>query len=179
MPLKLRMMFDVSKGMHHLHTRPRPIIHRDLTRFLMCNMLHAQTQRFIPYTYSTTIISHNILLDLHGRAIIADFGESGFLKKNPSIVDCLTMQPGVSLSASAFTALHSYLIQNLRWMAPEVFIQNTLYSEKADVFRFGFMAVQCICHSFDLRNSYSLCMNETISNQIPFEHLAPGVIILH
>ena len=26
-------------------------------------------------------------------------------------------------------------VQNLRWMAPEVFVQNTLYSEKADVFR--------------------------------------------
>jgi hypothetical protein len=42
--------------------------------------------------------SHNILLNGHGEAVIADFGESGFLKRNPTVADSLTMQPGVRLS---------------------------------------------------------------------------------
>ena len=46
---KLTIALDVAKGMDYLHTLPQPIIHRDLN-------------------------SHNILLDEHGRAIVADFG---------------------------------------------------------------------------------------------------------
>ena len=29
---KMKLMLDVSRGVLHLHDRPRPIIHRDLTR---------------------------------------------------------------------------------------------------------------------------------------------------
>ena len=47
--------------------------------------------------------------------------------------------------------------QNLRWMAPEVFTQNTKYSVKADVF------------------SYALCLWELLSGELPFGHLKPGM----
>ncbi|NP_861434.1 serine/threonine-protein kinase TNNI3K [Rattus norvegicus] len=45
---------------------------------------------------------------------------------------------------------------NLRWMAPEVFTQCTRYTIKADVF------------------SYSLCLWELLTGEIPFAHLKPA-----
>ena len=61
-------------------------------------------------------------------------------------------------------------------MAPEVFIQNTLYSEKADVFRS--LAPTSILMKLLLTSacSFGLCVNETISQQVPFEHLNPGTM---
>lgn len=47
-------------------------------------------------------------------------------------------------------------VQNLRWMAPEVFTQCTRYSVKADMF------------------SYALCLWELLTGEIPFAHLKPG-----
>lgn len=47
-------------------------------------------------------------------------------------------------------------MQNLRWMAPEVFTQCTRYTIKADVF------------------SYALCLWELLTGEIPFAHLKPG-----
>ena len=47
-------------------------------------------------------------------------------------------------------------LQNLRWMAPEVFTQCTRYTIKADVF------------------SYALCLWELLTGEIPFAHLKPG-----
>lgn len=47
-------------------------------------------------------------------------------------------------------------VQNLRWMAPEVFTQCTRYSVKADMF------------------SYALCLWELFTGEIPFAHLKPG-----
>lgn len=47
-------------------------------------------------------------------------------------------------------------MQNLRWMAPEVFTQCTRYSVKADMF------------------SYALCLWELFTGEIPFAHLKPG-----
>lgn len=47
-------------------------------------------------------------------------------------------------------------VQNLRWMAPEVFTQCTRYTIKADVF------------------SYALCLWEILTGEIPFAHLKPG-----
>lgn len=45
---------------------------------------------------------------------------------------------------------------NLRWMAPEIFTQCTKYSIKADVF------------------SFSLCIWELLSGELPFAHLKPA-----
>ncbi|XP_067661812.1 serine/threonine-protein kinase TNNI3K-like [Haliotis asinina] len=90
---KLTIVIDVAKGMGYLHNLPQPIIHRDLN-------------------------SHNILLDENGHALVADFGESRFLRSTEE--DNMTKQPG-----------------NLRWMAPEIFTQCTKYSIKADVFSFS------------------------------------------
>ncbi len=45
---------------------------------------------------------------------------------------------------------------NLRWMAPEIFMQCTRYSVKADVF------------------SYALCLWEIYAGELPFAHLKPG-----
>ncbi|KAK3601000.1 hypothetical protein CHS0354_008110 [Potamilus streckersoni] len=89
---KLVMAIDVAMGMDYLHNLPQPIIHRDLN-------------------------SHNILLTETGHAVVADFGESRFLR---SAEDNMTKQPG-----------------NLRWMAPEIFTQCTKYSIKADVFSYS------------------------------------------
>ncbi|XP_012934991.1 serine/threonine-protein kinase TNNI3K [Aplysia californica] len=90
---KLTIALDVAKGMEYLHNMPLPIIHRDLN-------------------------SHNILLEETGHAIVADFGESRFLRSTDE--DNMTKQPG-----------------NLRWMAPEIFTQCTKYSVKADMFSFS------------------------------------------
>ncbi|XP_050411148.2 serine/threonine-protein kinase TNNI3K [Patella vulgata] len=90
---KLTISIDVAKGMEYLHNLPQPIIHRDLN-------------------------SHNILLDENGHALVADFGESRFLRSAEE--DNMTKQPG-----------------NLRWMAPEIFTQCTKYSIKADVFSYS------------------------------------------
>ena len=57
--------------------------------------------------------------------------------------------------------INSWLIficlQNLRWMAPEIFTQCTKYSVKADVF------------------SFSLCLWELLAGELPFAHLKPGI----
>ncbi|CAG0913664.1 unnamed protein product [Notodromas monacha] len=90
---KLDVALDVARGMNYLHNLPQPIIHRDLN-------------------------SHNILLHENGRAVVADFGESRFLRTLWE--DNMTKQPG-----------------NLRWMAPEVFSQCTKYSVKADMFSYA------------------------------------------
>lgn len=50
-------------------------------------------------------------------------------------------------------------VQNLRWMAPEVFTQCTRYSVKADMF------------------SYALCLWELLTGEIPFAHLKPGIVV--
>ncbi|XP_071494273.1 serine/threonine-protein kinase TNNI3K-like [Diadema antillarum] len=109
---KMLIALDVAYGMDYLHNLPQPIIHRDLN-------------------------SHNILLDDVGHAVVADFGESRFVKSVHE--DNMTKQPG-----------------NLRWMAPEIFTQNTKYSIKADVF------------------SYALCLWELLSGELPFAHLKPA-----
>ncbi|KAM4629426.1 serine/threonine-protein kinase TNNI3K isoform 2-T2 [Polymixia lowei] len=90
---KLIIAIDVAKGMEYLHNLTQPIIHRDLN-------------------------SHNILLYEDGHAVVADFGESRFLRSVDE--DNMTKQPG-----------------NLRWMAPEVFTQCTRYSVKADMFSYA------------------------------------------
>ncbi|CAG0886670.1 unnamed protein product [Darwinula stevensoni] len=56
--------------------------------------------------------------DPSGHAMVADFGESRFLRS--LYEDNMTKQPG-----------------NLRWMAPEVFTQCTRYSVKADMFSYA------------------------------------------
>ncbi|XP_065829301.1 serine/threonine-protein kinase TNNI3K-like [Oscarella lobularis] len=91
--LKLGISVDVARGMRYLHELPQPIMHRDLN-------------------------SHNILLREDCTAVVADFGESRFLKSVDD--DNLTKQPG-----------------NLRWMAPEIFNQSTCYSIHADIFSYA------------------------------------------
>lgn len=93
MHTKLTIAVDVAKGMEYLHNLPQPIIHRDLN-------------------------SHNILLEEDCHAVVADFGESRFLRSTEE--DNMTKQPG-----------------NLRWMAPEIFTQCTKYSIRADMFSYS------------------------------------------
>ncbi|KRZ07957.1 Serine/threonine-protein kinase TNNI3K, partial [Trichinella zimbabwensis] len=78
---------------------------------------------------------HNILLK-GNRALVADFGESRFVDSRDTD---MTRQPG-----------------NLRWMAPEIFLQSGSYTTKADVF------------------SYALCVWEIYTGDIPFVHLKPA-----
>eukprot|EP00037_Helgoeca_nana_P024444 m.259515 g.259515 ORF g.259515 m.259515 type:complete len:867 (-) comp26639_c0_seq4:2184-4784(-) len=82
--------------------------------------------------------SHNVLLFTTLRPVIADFGESRFFADGRAITDVkdLTLQPG-----------------NLRWMAPEIFIQNSVYTVLADVF------------------SYALLLWELLTGHIPFAEL--------
>ena len=67
------------------------------------------------------------------HAVVADFGESRFVKATDD--DNMTKQPGVR---DIFAVLnYAQSVQNLRWMAPEIFRQSNRYSTKADVFSFG------------------------------------------
>ena len=74
---KLTIALDVAKGMDYLHTLPQPIIHRDLN-------------------------SHNILLDEHGRAIVADFGGTP-LAERPVLFVSVKETLGVRLSPSVLS----------------------------------------------------------------------------
>jgi len=78
---------------------------------------------------------HNILLNEKGVALVADFGESRLILKKSSGVEEMTKQSG-----------------NLRYMAPEVFMQSD-YNEKADVYNYG------------------LCIWEVFAEQVPFGDL--------
>jgi serine/threonine-protein kinase TNNI3K len=49
-----------------------------------------------------------------------------------------------------------YFLQNLRWMAPEIFTQSVRYTVRADMF------------------SYSLSLWELFSGELPFGHLKPA-----
>lgn len=82
--------------------------------------------------------SHNVLLDSSQRPVVADFGESRFFDgafSSPDVKD-LTLQPG-----------------NLRWMAPEIFAQNSVYTLRSDVF------------------SYALLLWELETGHVPFAEL--------
>eukprot|EP00039_Didymoeca_costata_P014230 m.227923 g.227923 ORF g.227923 m.227923 type:complete len:800 (-) comp15974_c0_seq31:1845-4244(-) len=86
--------------------------------------------------------SHNVLIGNFDTPVIADFGESQFYKSNGAKrMRNLTIQPG-----------------NLRWMAPEIFLQSSGYTLKADVF------------------SYSLVVWELLSGRVPFEHMEPAAV---
>lgn len=77
--------------------------------------------------------SHNILIHLDGRAVVADFGESRFMCQTEE--DNMTKQPG-----------------NLRWMAPEVFSQSGRYDRRVDVFSFALVVWEI--HSAELPFSH-------------------------
>lgn len=88
--------------------------------------------------------SHNVLLSSQMKAFVADFGESryysdGKFQAESPIPKNLTLQPG-----------------NLRWMAPEIFRQNSIYSLKADVY------------------SYGLVVWELVTGQVPFAEFEPA-----
>lgn len=107
--LRIRISFDVAQGMRYLHeSAAKPVIHRDLN-------------------------SHNILIHLDGRAVVADFGESRFMCQTEE--DNMTKQPG-----------------NLRWMAPEVFSQSGRYDRRVDVFSFALVVWEI--HSAELPFSH-------------------------
>lgn len=65
----------------------------------------------------------------------------------------------ISVCMCAHAACVSVFVQNLRWMAPEVFTQCTRYSVRADMF------------------SYALCLWELLTGEIPFAHLKPGIVL--
>uniref|UniRef100_A0A1I7XSS6 Protein kinase domain-containing protein n=1 Tax=Heterorhabditis bacteriophora TaxID=37862 RepID=A0A1I7XSS6_HETBA len=106
---RLRISLDVAQGMRYLHdSAAKPVIHRDLN-------------------------SHNILIHIDGRAVVADFGESRFVSQQDE--ENMTMQPG-----------------NLRWMAPEVFSQSGCYDRRVDVFSFALVVWEI--HSTELPFSH-------------------------
>ncbi|KAL6727940.1 hypothetical protein Aduo_009772 [Ancylostoma duodenale] len=108
-PFRLRISYDVAQGMRYLHeSAAKPVIHRDLN-------------------------SHNILIHLDGRAVVADFGESRFMCQTEE--ENMTKQPG-----------------NLRWMAPEVFSQSGRYDRRVDVFSFALVVWEV--HSAELPFSH-------------------------
>ncbi|KAJ1346400.1 hypothetical protein KIN20_001175 [Parelaphostrongylus tenuis] len=107
--LRLRISFDIAQGMCYLHeSAVMPVIHRDLN-------------------------SHNILIHMDGRAVVADFGESRFMSQTEE--ENMTKQPG-----------------NLRWMAPEVFSQSGRYDHRVDVFSFALVIWEI--HSAELPFSH-------------------------
>ncbi|KAG2378416.1 hypothetical protein C9374_008559 [Naegleria lovaniensis] len=58
--MRLQIAIDIAEGMHHLHSRPKPIIHRDLK-------------------------SHNVLLDKNLTSKISDFGFSTMRNRNSGV----------------------------------------------------------------------------------------------
>ncbi|VDM58141.1 unnamed protein product [Angiostrongylus costaricensis] len=106
---RLKISFDIAQGMRYLHeSAVMPVIHRDLN-------------------------SHNILIHIDGRAVVADFGESRFMCQTED--ENMTKQPG-----------------NLRWMAPEVFSQTGRYDHRVDVFSFALVIWEI--HSAELPFSH-------------------------
>lgn len=70
-------------------------------------------------SFSRDLNSHNILIHIDGRAVVADFGESRFAS-HAEESSSMTKQPG-----------------NLRWMAPEVFSQSGRYDKSVDTFSYA------------------------------------------
>ncbi|VDM78118.1 unnamed protein product, partial [Strongylus vulgaris] len=102
-PFRLRISYDVAQGMRYLHdSAAKPVIHRDLN-------------------------SHNILIHLDGRAVVADFGESRFMCQTEE--ENMTKQPGV-----------------------KVFSQSGRYDRRVDVFSFALVVWEV--HSGELPFSH-------------------------
>ena len=69
LPKKLRILHDVAKGLHYLHSRDPFVIHRDLT-------------------------AHNVLLDCDDTAKIADFGNAKMISSQECQSEYQTAYPG-------------------------------------------------------------------------------------
>lgn len=77
---------------------------------------------------------------------------SSFFWTKKIFVSCVML----GLLGTIYCNVNLFSLKNLRWMAPEIFTQCTKYSIKADVF------------------SFSLCIWELLSGELPFAHLKPG-----
>ena len=97
--IKLCILHDVAKGLHYLHSRNPLVIHRDLT-------------------------AHNVLLDDHDSAKIADFGNAKMITSQQCQQELQTAYPG----ARAYSA-------------PEVSTGNCIYNERCDIFSFAHLTL--------------------------------------
>lgn len=89
--VRVRIAYDVSLGMKYLHEgAARPVIHRDLNRYFTPRLLGCDEIAL----FDGNLFSHNILIHLNGRAVVADFGESRFAGA-PEENNNMTKQPGV------------------------------------------------------------------------------------
>eukprot|EP01089_Gocevia_fonbrunei_P014279 TRINITY_DN3876_c0_g5_i1.p1 TRINITY_DN3876_c0_g5~~TRINITY_DN3876_c0_g5_i1.p1 ORF type:complete len:172 (+),score=17.73 TRINITY_DN3876_c0_g5_i1:52-516(+) len=91
-------MIDAAKGMTYLHNSMPVIIHRDLK-------------------------SHNLLIDLHWRTKVSDFGLSRIAER--SVLQTMTSCGTPS------------------WTAPEV-LRGEKYTESCDVFSYGVVLWECV-----------------------------------
>ena len=96
---KLCVLHDVAKGLNYLHSQNPLVIHRDLT-------------------------AHNVLLDCHDRAKIADFGNAKIITSQRCQEEYQTANPG----ARAYSA-------------PEISMGNSKYDEKCDIFSFAHLTL--------------------------------------
>ena len=118
---KVCILYDVAKGLHYLHNRDPLVIHRDLT-------------------------AHNVLLDSHDRAKIADFGNAKIITSQKCQEEYQTANPG----AAAYSA-------------PEVTPGNCKYDEKCDIFSFAHLTLCTLSQmSHELARSRAMDHNKQL-----------------
>ncbi len=120
---KLRIATDIALGMDFLHNAIPPIIHNDLK------------------SPNILIVSDDVQADIVAK--VADFG---IILYSSSIAISLIL-----LFSSFITGLSSRTVHNLRgravhnpsWLAPEVMVHGTEYTEKADVYSYAIILWYC------------------------------------
>ena len=108
---KRNVLMSILVGMAYLSSRtPHKIIHRD----------------FKPT---------NILVNKHGEVKISDFGISKKLYCNGTMKKCMSMEVIQQETEYSHTG-----VGTIRWAAPEIILEDSVYDHTCDIFSFGLLA---------------------------------------